>query len=191
MKNLNAKNNQGFTIIVAILLTGFLLVLVAWVANFVIRELIDSKAREQYLEAFSLAEGSLELGLKQIKDQGFYYSEGQEFSALDENSKLEDKSGNNYMSYNIDDWVTEFSGTIKALEQVVIPLFHVEDWGAGSYVKKIEKLEVLPWWNDSDLAWNFIGTNAKGFSGIGKILNNFPKDLNVGYSHTSFKGPLE
>jgi hypothetical protein len=62
------KNKKAYSVIIAMLLIGFLLVLTVTVLNLVLKELNDNKAMGNSLKAFAAAETGKELALLKIKD---------------------------------------------------------------------------------------------------------------------------
>ena len=58
----------GYSVIAAILMIGFLLVLTTSTLNLVLQEMQDGKGRQDYMKAYAGAEGAMELALLKIKD---------------------------------------------------------------------------------------------------------------------------
>ncbi|MDA9129457.1 hypothetical protein N9J72_03205, partial [Candidatus Gracilibacteria bacterium] len=75
MKHYTKTGNEGYSIITAIMMIGFLLVLTVSTFNLVLQELNDGKGRENYMKAYAGAEGAMELALLQIKQNGYGFFE--------------------------------------------------------------------------------------------------------------------
>ena len=122
------SNKQGFSIIVAVFMIGFLLVLTTWVFNLVLREMKDNRWAENYLKAYAWAEWAMELWLLNIKEKGY----STDIDLLNTDSGSESLSFNSTfkkindpkISYNMDIAVDQLSWmTMTGWETVLIPLF--------------------------------------------------------------------
>ena len=71
-------SSGGYTIISAIMMVGFLLVLTTGTLNLVLQELQDSRGQQNYIKAYAAAEGAMELGLYRIKERGYGYDDSYE-----------------------------------------------------------------------------------------------------------------
>ena len=129
MKHYN--NNSGYSIVISLLMVGFLIVVTSWVFNLVLWELNDNRGRENYLKAFAAAEGAQELALLQIKKQwyGYYWDE----ATLDDSNLLAEDIDNikpardPKISYNLDSKTLSYSESLAPLEYAIVPLFVLDD----------------------------------------------------------------
>jgi len=156
-------NNTWYSVVVSILLVGFLLVLTSWVFNLVLSELNDNRWRENYLRASAWAEGALELALLSIKDQGYgYYSSIEntvnDTSVILSNTPLDAsafKSNDVQISYDMDSKVNSYSGAIDPLGFDIIPLFFLVDGGGEEPVEDITLTSSSP-----QVSWNIVSDNG-------------------------------
>ena len=65
------NNKQWYSVIIAMLLIGFLLVLTVTVLNLVLKELRDNRAMWDSMKAFAWAETGKELALLKIKEEWY------------------------------------------------------------------------------------------------------------------------
>ncbi len=147
-------NNGGYSIIAAIMLVGFLLVLCSGILKAVLLEMQDNKWRQEYLKASAWALWALELSLLEIKEYGYGFDGYQEdISTLWETRKTA------LMHYDFESRVKEYKGELEPYETTFIPLFWIDEWGIYSLSWDDISLSV----ND-EVAWNIIGNNT-GMSG--------------------------
>jgi len=144
------KNNtsSGYSIIAAVLMIWFLLVLTTSTLNLVLQEMRDGKGRQDYLKSYHGAEWALELALLRIKEVWYWYDEDGAFS----NSEI---LWNTIISpelwYEFDSAVFSFSGSLAPWESEIIPLFWIAD---DELVQSISDIifKDLSW----NLSWNLI-----------------------------------
>lgn len=168
------KNNcQGYSIIISILLIGFLLVLTTTVFNLVLRELRDTRGLWNSIKAFAWAEAAQELALLKIKQKWYWvdhkisHTVNGESIILSENpynSSLFKKNKDMFISYDL--WVStnNYTEILPGLWYSIIPLFLEQDWWSTEYVRDYS-LSINSW-NESNLVWNLIAWD-KGIGGIG------------------------
>jgi len=157
----NKTNNSGYSIIIAILMVWFMLVLTTWVFSLVLSENKDTKAMENYFSAFAWAEWRIELAMLKAKNYGYSYSEEKnhginDFSVLLSSNPLSSssfhKAKDTFISYDLastSTWI--LSKEVKNWEFDIIPLFHYTYTGA---YKKITDLNLT--WVSGDVVWNIV-----------------------------------
>lgn len=152
------KNTQGYSIIIAIMMVAFLLVLCSWVLQGVLWEMIDNRWRQEYLKASAAAEGALELALLDIKKNWYGYD-----AVENDILYLWDDRKNARMQYNFKSRVQEHEWQLWSFETVLIPLYWINMNG----------LQAISWTSielnaSEDLIWNIIGSWL-GISGEGSF----------------------
>jgi len=139
------KNKQAFSILIAILMIGFLLILVVGMFNLMLRDMKDNRWAGNYLKSYAGAEWAMELWLLKIKEKWYWIDE----DLAETNSWILSfnawKNNEPKISYKMDIWVQNFSGSLESWETVIIPLF-----SNTNYIKEPE----YTW--DSDIIWNII-----------------------------------
>ena len=129
MKHYN--NNSGYSIVISLLMVGFLIVVTSWVFNLVLGELNDNRGRENYLKAFAAAEWSLEIALLQIKEKGYgYYGTGATSSGniiLVQDPANIKPARDPIISYDLDSKTNTYSDTLNSLWYAIVPLFIITD----------------------------------------------------------------
>jgi len=154
------KKHSWYTILMVLMIIGFLLVVTTWTLNLVLRELKDNKAQWDYLKAFAWAEGALELALLDIKKNWYWYYKKVVFGDL-ESKILRDNPNDKkeiLISYDLNSKTKTYSGTLEPFKQAVIPLFYIDDLGEH----KIDnlKLQIINSFPDSSLmAYNIVSLN--------------------------------
>ncbi|MGE4444159.1 MAG: hypothetical protein AB7E37_04170 [Candidatus Altimarinota bacterium] len=165
------KNNKsGYSVILSILMVGFMLVLTSGVFMLVLSENKDTKAMEYYLKAFAGAEGSIEIALLKAKKYNYSYSEtlttSQPLSkALFRDNELYNFTKDVFISFDLDATGGEIMD--KELESgkfEIIPLFYYDQ--AGN-LKKVTQIQLS---GVNEIVWNIIGETS-GISGVGNFTN--------------------
>ncbi len=192
------KNTSWYSILVALFIIWFLLILTAWIFRLVLNELHDNRGRWDYLKAQYAAESWIELALLKIKT--LWYGVVDEVS-LDINERAvilgeypTDKSKfkgskESLLGYKIDTKTLTYTGEIEAGWHSIIPLFYVDKNGSQFDTKSItlKKTSIDPvWnivWNQFWLSWewefssstlgNYKFTNANGFGFDKKSVQDF------------------
>lgn len=157
------KNNKAYSVIIALLITWFLLLLVSWVFNLVLREFNDTVAMGNYYKAYYWAESSQELALLKIKEKWYWIDENIDFWINDKSIILSknptDKSLFNpknevFISYSLETKTNSYSWKLIALEYDIIPLFYIDN---NNNEHKINNLDFnVNFWNNSELLWNIV-----------------------------------
>jgi len=149
------NNNSWYTILVTLMIIGFLIVLTTWILNLVFRELNDNRWWSKYLQSYAWAEWSMELALLKIK-QNWYgvYDKKVDLDILESpKSKIK-------ISYDLNSKTDSYNWILSSFEQVVIPLFYLS-WSTEIKTNNIE-LKVLndhEFIDSSKMAWNIVSEN--------------------------------
>ena len=142
------KNKQAFSILIAILMIGFLLILVVGMFNLMLRDMKDNRWAGNYLKSYAGAEWAMELWLLKIKEKWYWIDE----DLAETNSWILSfnawKNNEPKISYKMDIWTKYFTGSLESWETVIIPLFTNSGW-----LISIKEPDYT--WN-SDIIWNII-----------------------------------
>lgn len=150
-------DSPWYSIIAAIMLIGFLLVLTTSTLNLVLQEMQDGRGRQNYLKAYAAAEWSMELWLLQIKNKGYgFWTDAQNLDILGTDKK-DPKIG-----YTYDGKVQSYSWSLDIGKTDIFPLFWIDDTGTMNNISSL----TLAW--GTNLVWNILGDN-RGISGIGNF----------------------
>jgi len=156
MKNYNSTSYGGYSIIAAVLMVWFLLILTTSTLNLVLQEMQDGRGRQWYLSAYAWSEWALELALLDIKSQWYGY---------DDDTFIDSEilwTGPNYpkISYNFNSRVESHAWTLLPLWIDIIPLFSIDDsWS----INTIDNIDFSI--TDGNIAWNLV-TQSWGTSWI-------------------------
>ena len=158
MKKYTPSTSEWYSIIAAILMIGFLLILTVSTLNLVLQELQDGRWRENYMKAYAGAEWAMELALLKIKQNGYgFYEEKRDIEYF----WLARKSG--VMSYDIESEASSYLWTLDPYATDIIPLFTlIDDSGDKISIQTIDFDDT----NSLGLIWNVIGDSG-GLSGVG------------------------
>ncbi len=153
-------NNSWYSVILAILMVWFMLVLTSWIFSLVMVENKDTKAMEYYLKAFAWAEWSLELAMLKAKEYNYSYSE--RLTISDEESKVLyysnsfNKNKDVTITYDLNANSSEIRDkTLSSWEFDIIPLFYLDN---SKNYKKVKNI-VISGLND-DVVWNIVWENG-------------------------------
>ncbi len=158
------KNNYWFSVLISILIIGFLLILTVGTYNIVLRELRDSKWAFDYLKAFTAAEAAGELALLKIKEKGYWYykkvnldinnPEAIILSANPMNKAKFNKARDPLISYDLNSKTKEYNWNLWVWEFDIIPLFYIDN----NWEHKVNNIELnIISWDNSKFTWNIIG----------------------------------
>lgn len=156
MKNIQSTWHEWYSIIAAVLMIGFLLVLTTSTLNLVLQEMQDSRGKQDYIKAYAAAEWSLELALLKVKEHGYGYDD----DSFESDEILWEWVKIAKISYQFDSKVHSHSWTIAPYGSDIIPLFSIRDDGV---VEPASNLNLIA---GSDVVWNII-TENNGVSGLG------------------------
>lgn len=167
------KNKKAYSVIIAMLLIGFLLVLTVTVLNLVLKELNDNKAMGNSLKAFAAAETGKELALLKIKDNWYGIDGKVELWTSLSKDILNDTASFNpntdaMIWYDI--WLKpDFqTGKYQYSEQIawqwysIIPLFYEDQW----VFQNTENITLV---SNNNVVWNLISGNS-GLAGLWNIV---------------------
>jgi len=163
------NKNSWYSILIVLMIIGFLLVLTSWVLNLVLRELKDNNASWNYLKAFAWAEWAMELALLQIKEKWYWYYKKIENSKILQDDKNDKKEI--FISYDLNSRAKSYSWTLKPFKQAVIPLFYTDDTKAY----KIDNLKLIvtnSYPNKDNMAYNIVSLNWDWIWWKGEIKSN-------------------
>lgn len=152
MKKIISTSSEGYSIIAAIMMIGFLLILTTSTLNLVLQEMQDGKGRQDYLKAYAGAEWSMELALLKIKDKWYWY-----YGELIDSQMLWNTHKDWRLSYEFDAKVQTYAWTLEKFETDIIPLFWIDDAGL--------KHSIIGWMSFTDssplnnIVWNIIGAD--------------------------------
>jgi len=147
-------NKKWYSIIVAVLVIGFLITLTSWILNLVLNELKDTKWETDYIKSFSAAEWASELALLKIKTD--WYAVKDSISTWDPRETIfgtwiKDPK----ISYDLNYTFSSYSWKLESAWYDIIPLFYI-DW---TLEHKVTNLELSSSWNISNLVWNIVSNN--------------------------------
>ena len=157
MKNIN--KSSGYSVIMALLIIWFLLVLSIGIFNLVLNEMKDNRAMWDYIKVYAWAESAQELALLKIKKEGYGYYENIDNNndrsiLLAENplNRTEFKAAKDVLiSYDMWSKTNSYTWTIGSIWYNIIPLFYKDDVWDNKAISI--DLTILSW----DVAWNIIG----------------------------------
>lgn len=155
MKRYNTTSREGYSIISAVLLVGFLLILTTSTLNLVLQELQDGRGLQWYISAYAGAEWALELALLDMKNKGYGYDD----DTFQNKQTL--WSGPKYpeISYEFNSKVESYSWSVRPLGIDIIPLFSIDTIWRNA----IDNIEFEN--PDGKLVWNLV-TQSGWTSGI-------------------------
>lgn len=163
------KNKSWYSVILAILMTGFMIVLTSWIFLLVLWENKDTKAMENYLKSLEWAEWSLELGMLNSKEHNYSH----DFKLIPSNNLskvLFDSSWNEkkdvVITYDLNGITSDIiDKTLANGEFDIIPLFWYASDGVYSKVTNISMTGL-----NADVVWNIVGEN-EWISWLGNFTN--------------------
>lgn len=160
------KKNKWYSVIIALFMVWFLIVVTSWIFNLVLREMKDNRWMWDYLRAYAWAEWAQEMALLEIKKNGYWYYDKIEHNKSNRSIVLSQhplsiplfrEKRDVFISYDIQSRSNSFSWVVDKLGYSIIPLFYIDKlWIHSS--KKI-------WLNitsgvDNDLVWNIIWSKS-------------------------------
>ncbi|MDD2907958.1 MAG: hypothetical protein PHH98_04925 [Candidatus Gracilibacteria bacterium] len=175
-------NKSGYSVILSILLIGFLMVLSIGILRLILNEMNSNSAMGDYIKAYAGAESAQELALLDIKNKGYGYDYKIEDDVNNKSVLISENPLNKSLyhpkkdvliSYFNNGKVNNYDGELSPLGYDIIPLFYIDDSGE----KKVNDISITVSIGDSDdLSWNVVGKND-GISGIGTNLTGTKKLL--------------
>lgn len=149
----------GYSIIAAILMVGFLLVLTVGTLNLVLAEMQDGTGRHNYMKAYAWAEWAMELWLLRIKDSWYGY-----YDSFTGSTMIWTWPKNARVSLDFQWRVSLHNGELDAYEIDIIPLFWIDTSGS------MHDVGTVVFNGSADMAWNIIGRDG-GISGVWAFTN--------------------
>lgn len=157
------NNNSGYTILVTLMIIGFLIVLTTGVLNLVLREMNDNRWEAKYLQLYLAAEWAMELALLQIKEKWYWIYNKIELDESNPDSKILRNDKNNKKEvlfwYDLNSKTKSYTWRLDSFKQVVIPLFYMS-WNIPNYNKidniKLNILNTSDFTDSTKMAWNIV-----------------------------------
>lgn len=168
------KNTSWYSILAALMIVGFLLILSSGVFQLVLNELNSNRARANYLQAYYGAESGVEWALLNIKNiwYGLYdtipWDVNNRSIALwtyPTNLAEFQKRRDTLLSYTIDTKVQSFESTLTPGAHEIIPLFYL-DIAGNQYDTKSLNLDVTGF--PDAISWNIVGEQY-GLAWVGEF----------------------
>jgi len=142
-------NKRASAILIAILMIGFLLVLVVWMFNLMLRDMKDNRWAWNYLKSYAWAEWAMELWLLKIKEKWYWVDE----NLGETNSWILSfhpwKNNEPKIKYTMNIWTDDYTWKIWTWKTVIIPLF-----SNTTYLK--EPQFNINIWSEWDIIWNIV-----------------------------------
>lgn len=182
MKNCN--NKSWYSVILALLLVWFMLVLTWWIFSLVVWESKDTKSMESYFKAYAWAEWAVELAMLKSKEYSYWVDDAisndiNPKSIILSESPLDtskfNKAKDVLISYQINAKSNNLEKDLASGEFDIIPLFFYQD----NIEKKITNISLNS--NSTDLVWNIVWKEV----GISWIWD-FSNDTNWNYKTLSW-----
>lgn len=182
------QNNKGFSSVIAIIMTAILLLITVWILDLYVSEWKINKIVFSSISSYAWAEWALEYALLKIKNHREWFEdkitkEDYDSKLLAENPWNINKSKDNIISYEIESYAKDYSGSIASYQFEIIPLFFDE----GKLIQKnsknyssssidITKTIDFKLTSPDSLLWNIIWNNTISWetvwiSGTGKTIN--------------------
>ena len=149
------NRNSWYSILVVLMIIGFLMVITTGVLNLVLRELNDNRWTWDYLKAYAGAEAAQELALLQIKKHWYWI-----YDKKDDLEYLKTPKSKIKISYDLNSKTKSYSWSLKPFEQAVIPLFYIKEDDSREKINNL-KLKILNsnFTDSSNMAWNIVSQN--------------------------------
>ncbi len=179
MKKYTFTSPQAYSVIAAIMMIGFLLVLTTSTLNLVLQEMQDGKGRQDYMKAYAGAEWAMELALLKIKEKGYGY-----YWKLDTSKMLGNTHKDVQLSYSFDSKVQVYTGNLWNYSTDIIPLFWIDDTGVKQSISWGDlRFDDL---GDEGIIWNIVWRD-RGMSGIWDFSEStslWEKKINISWDFT-------
>lgn len=172
MKNWN--NKSWYSVILALLLIWFMLVLTGWVFWLVVWESKDTKSMESYFKAYAWAEWAVELAMLKSKEYSYSYDDSisndvNNKSIILSKNPLDKSQFSNakdvLISYQINAKSNNLEKDLASGEFDIIPLFFYDN----NTQRKIKNIYMHS--NSSELVWNIVWKDV-WISWIWDFVNN-------------------
>ncbi|MCK9272163.1 hypothetical protein M0P65_01320 [Candidatus Gracilibacteria bacterium] len=190
-------NKKGFSTIIAMLLTAFLIILSSGILFLVLQESKITRTVFNTVSTYAGAEGSLEYALLKIKNHSEGFSDSVNRDDYDSNllSNNSVDGKNQIIGYEINNSSSSYSGTIKSSGFEIIPLFfdkgtfiQTNSKNPNSNTSNISKTLKFAFNSNSGVTWNIIGNDTAGDTfGIVGTGSSFGTGYTVSTSNGLFK----
>ena len=161
MKN-KSNNKSWYSILISLMVIGFLMVVTSWVFKMVLLEMWDNKWVSNYLKSYNAAEGVWEFALLQIKEKWYAYFDKIEanlnnrsiiLASDPEDTSVYNRNKDVLVSFDYNYRVNSYEWELVKVWYDIIPLFYVDD----DWEKKVLKLILSNLiWDSSKFTWNII-----------------------------------
>lgn len=195
MKHIEKK---WYSVIISILLIGFLLILTIWVFTLVMKEFNDNKWLWDGIKAFAWAEASQELALLKIKEKWYGIWDKIEHAISTGSILLSDNPSDTaifqpqkdaFISYDlnvlaeIQGWEYSYQASLEWNEYSIIPLFYEDQVNGLSFVRNYN---LIIWWTPDELVWNLISGQDGMWNIWSDIWNGKWKSINASWEAQFF-----
>lgn len=160
-----SNSHSGYSVIIALFVMSFLLVLTTWVFRLVLSELTLNRWEQWYIQAYAGATSARELALLHIKQNGYGDYDFIEHSVNNRSVVLSEKNRDNFalnkdvfISYDLWYRVDSYKWSVSSFWYDIIPLFSDD-----ISVSDID-LDITSWDGDT-LVWNILWDNS-GLAGL-------------------------
>ncbi len=155
-------NKKWYSVIISLLLVGFILVLSTGIFRLILNEMKSNRAMWDYMKAYAWAESAQELALLDIKKYWYWYVWDVD-NSINPKSVILSENNLDYSKYNrvndvlisySNDWkVNSYEWLLSPLWYDIIPLFYIDKTGEH----KVNDITLnVTAWNVSDLSWNIV-----------------------------------
>ncbi len=159
--------NSWYTVLISLMIIGFLMVVTSWILSLVIRESNDTMGQWIYLQSYAWAESAMELALLKIKKHGYWV-----YDKKNDLDILKTSKSKITISYDLNSRTTSYNWKLSSFEQVIIPLFYLS-WSIENKISDIS-LKItnsLDFRDPTKMAWNIVSKNWDGIWGNSQIWN--------------------
>jgi len=155
---LGYNNKFGYSIIVAIIVVGFLLTITWAVFKVVLVEMNDNRWMYNYLKSSYAVEWAWELAMLELKEKWYWYYRSFSLNKNDSFSNILNSTWtfNPLISYDIWTKTSFYTGELLPLSYDVIPLFYKDD-KLTYWVSDITT--ALLSWDPNNFSWNIVSNN--------------------------------
>ena len=195
MKHIEKK---WYSVIISILLIGFLLILTVWVFTLVMKEFNDNKWLWDGIKAFAWAEASQELALLKIKEKWYGIWDKIEHTISTGSIILSDDPSDTaifesqkeaFISYDLNVLADiqggkyTYQASLESNQYSIIPLFYEDDENGLNFVRNYN---LIIWWTPDELVWNIISGQDGMWNIWSDILNWKWKSINASWEAKFF-----
>lgn len=164
-------NHKWYSVIISVLLIGFLLMLTTWVFSLVLKEFNDNRWLWDSIKAYAWAESAQELALLKIKNKWYWIDAQIDHSISTDSIILSEqpwdiwnfnKNKEAFISYDLNvladfnssEGKYEYSETLGSNWYSIIPLFYEQEGQAIEFVRSYNIS--INAWDSENIVWNLI-----------------------------------